>query len=71
MYQVYADHMAVVSTADASAAVAVYWQQVEAGARPAIWRDGDVIVHITSCEDCRAPVLMTRHDVAAYVSAFG
>ena len=64
-------HDEVVATSDASEAVAVYWAEVDAGTRPAIWRGDDPIVRIDRCEDCRAPVLMTPQDMSAYVGAFG
>ncbi len=70
MYTIYFSGDSV-STSDASEAVTVYWEQVDAGTRPAVFRDGDLIVHINTCEDCWKPVLMTRHYVAAYVGAFG
>ena len=69
-YEIYF-HDEVVATSDASEAVAVYWDEVGAGTRPAIWRGDDPIVHITKCPDCQAPVLMTLQDVNAYVGAFG
>ena len=71
MYTIYAAGMPAFSTSDASEAVTGYRARLDAGTRPSMCRHDEPIVHIGTCADCGRTVLMTRHDVANWLAAFG
>jgi len=55
----------------ASEAVAAYRRAVAAGAHPSVWHGTRLIVHITQCQACAAPMLMTHAEVSDWVDAYG
>ncbi len=55
---------------DASDAVDIYRRGRDAGERASLWRDDELIVHISQCRECGAVVLMTYVDTKNWLAAF-
>ena len=55
----------------ASEAIAAYRREVDAGAHPSVWRGTRLVVHVTQCQACAAPMLMTHAEVSDWVDAYG
>ncbi len=60
-----------IHSTDASEAAGVYRRAVDAGAHPSVWHGKEIVVHITQCQACAAPLFMTHTEVSDWVDVDG